>query len=183
MAPLWWAIFRNFWCAFICRYDAIIGYRFTFGLGSRCVGHSSVLIRECIGRFHAIRCYIGLNSVLNRFWISVRSAAICPIRNRSKTDKPSTIGGRIKTDTPPNAPRQNRHHTDIKPTDNRQFVGKRSSKHVWKISPRQICLPEHKPTPNRQNRINTDCKPISPRIWWFCRFEVGFVSVWAVWLG
>ena len=29
---------------------------FTFGLGSRYVGRSSVLIRECVGRFHAIRC-------------------------------------------------------------------------------------------------------------------------------
>ena len=111
-------------------------------------------------------------------------AAICPIRNRSKTDKPSTIGGRIKTDTSPNSPRQNPHHTDIKPTDNRQFVGKRSCKHVWNISPRQICLPEHKPTPNRQNRINTDWKPISPRIWCFLsvwgRFRVGLGGVTGV---
>ena len=185
MAPLWWRYtFRNFWCAFICRYDDTNGYRFTFGLGSRCVGHSLVLIRECVGRLHAIRCYVGLDSFLNRPRISVRSADICPIHNRSKTNKLSTIGGRIKTDTSPNAPRQNRHHTDIQPTDNRQFVGERSFKHVWKISPRQICLPEHKPTPNRQNRINTDCKPISPRIWGFLsvwgRFRVGLAGVTGV---
>ena len=117
-------------------YDAISGYRFTFGLGSRYVGHSLVLIRKCVGRLHAIWCYVGLDSVLNRPWIGVRSADICPIHNRSKTDKPSTTGGLIKTDTSPNAPRQNRHHTDIWPADNRQFVGERSFNLVWKISPR-----------------------------------------------
>ena len=105
--------FPEFLCAFICRYDATNGYRFTFGLGSRYIRHLSVLIQECVGRLHAIRCYVGLDSVLNRPWIGVGSADICPIHNRSKTDKPSTIGGRIKTDTSPNAPRQNRHHTDI----------------------------------------------------------------------
>ena len=157
-----------------------------FLLCSRYVGYSSVFIRGCIGQLHAIRCYIGLDSVLNRFWIGVRSADICPIGNRSKTNKPSTISGQIKTDSSPNAPQQNRHHTDIKPTDNRQFVREKSFKHVWKISPRQICVPEHKPTPNWQNRINTDCKPISPRIWWFlsvwCRFCVGLAGVTGVWL-
>ena len=129
--------------------------RFPFSLGSIYVGHSSVLIRKCIGRLIASRCYIGLDSVLDRPWIGVRSAGICPIHKRTRTDKPFTIGGRIKTDTSPNAPRQNRQNTDILPTDNRQFVGERSFKHV--------CLPEHKPTPNRQIQINTDGKPISPR--------------------
>ena len=38
--------FPQFLCAFICRYDATNGYRFTFGLGSRCVGNSSVFIQE-----------------------------------------------------------------------------------------------------------------------------------------
>ena len=30
------------------------------------VGQSLVLIRECVGRLHAIRCYVGLDSVLDR---------------------------------------------------------------------------------------------------------------------
>ena len=34
--------FPEFLFAFICRYDATNGYRFTFGLGSRYVGHPSV---------------------------------------------------------------------------------------------------------------------------------------------
>ena len=157
IAPLWWRdSFRIFLCAFICRHDTTNGYRFTFALGSRYVGHSSVSIRKYVGRLHAIRCYVGLDSVLNRPWIGVRSADICPIHNWSKTDKPSTIGGRIKNDTSPNAPRQNR----------------------------QICLPEHKPTPNRQNRINTNIKSICPRIWWFLsvwgRFRVGLAGVTVV---
>ena len=176
MAPLWWRYtFRNFWCAFICRYDATNGYRFTFGLGSRYVGHSSVLIRECVGRHHVIRCYVGLDSVLNRPWIGVRSADICPIHNRSKTDKPSTIGGRIKTDTSPNAPDK----TDTTPTYNRQttnnmFERSLPDKFVCpNINWHQTDKTESIPTVNRS----------LPEFEDFCRFEVGFVSVWPVWLG
>ena len=71
--------------------------------------------------------------------------------------------------------------TDTTPTYNRQAtdnLSRRDLSNIW-----QICLPEHRPTPNRQNRIDTDCKPISPRIWCFCRVEIGFLSVWPVWLG
>ena len=92
MVSFWWRdILRNFWCALICRYDATNGYLFTFGLGSRYVGHSSVLIRECVGRLHAIRCYVRLDSVLNRPWIGVRSVAeLRPTRPRTLPDKTDT---------------------------------------------------------------------------------------------
>ena len=132
------------------------------------------------GSLDAIRCYVGLDSVLNRPWI-VRSVDICPIHNRSKTDKPSTIGGRIETETlpsaPPKKPTPHRHRTDRQPTVCRGEIFQTCLKDFS----RQICLPKHKPTPNRQNRINTDCKPISPLIWWFLsvwsRFRVGLDGV------
>ena len=116
-SPLWWSdFFRDFLCAFLCRYDATNGYRFTFGFGLRYVGHSSVLIRDCVGRFHAYRCYVGLDSVLNRPWIGVRSADICPIHNLSKTDKPP------HTPVTPAKPIQNRQ----KP-QNFQWIGQLSA--------------------------------------------------------
>ena len=157
--------FPGFLCAFICRYDATNGYRFTFSLGSRYVGHSSVLFRECVGRIHAIRCYVGLGSVFNRPWIGVRTADkfVCPNKTRHQTDKTESIPTVI-----PQSHRPNRHETDLKPTKILKFgersvysrywfgfvglmsvyvraysfVGERSFKHVWKISPRQIagCL-------------------------------------------
>ena len=174
MAPLRWRdIFRNFCCAFICRYDATNGYRFTFGLSSRYVGHLSVLIRECVDRLHAIRCYVGLDSVLNRPWIGVRSADICPIHNRSKTNKPSTIGGRIKTDTSPNAPRQNRQTTDDLSGRDLSNMFERS------IPDKCVC-----PNINRHQTDKTESIPTVnrslPEFEDFCRFEVGFVGVTGV---
>ena len=168
--------FPDFLCAFICRYDATNGYRFTFGLGSRYVGHSSVLIRECVGRLHAIRCYVGLHSVLNRPWIDVRSADICPIHNRSKTDKPSTIGGRTLPDK-----------TDTTPTYNRQTTDNLSGSDLSNMFERS--LPDKFVCPNI-NRHQTDITESIPTVNRslpefddFCRFDVGFVSVWPVWLG
>ena len=170
----------EFLCAFISRHDATNGYRFTFGLGSRYVGHSSVLIRECVGRLHAIRCYAGLDSVLNRPWIGVRSADICPIHNRSKTDKPSTIGGRIKTDTS----RTLRDKTDTTPTYNRPTTDNLSGRDLSNMFERS--LPDKFVCPNtdRHQTDKTESKPTVnrslPEFDDFCRIEVGFVSVWPV---
>ena len=187
MLPLWRRdFFKNFWWAFICRYDTTNSHWFTFGLGSRYVGHSLVLIRELSAdsmqfsvMSDSIWSWIGLElvscrptyvryitglrptdhlpsvselrltcpqtlpdktdttptynqqttdnlfrrdfsnmferSLLDsiRSWIGVRSVDICPIHNRSKTDRLSTIAVLIKTDMSSNAPRQNRRHTDI----------------------------------------------------------------------
>ena len=132
------------------------------------------------------------NSVLCRTWfglesalISVRSADIYPIHGRSKTDKPSTIGGRIKTDTSPNAPRQ----TDTTPiyssipTDNRQFPGRDLSNMFERSLPDKFVCPNI-------NRHQTDKTESIPTVNWslpefdiFCRCDVGFVSFWPMWLG
>ena len=183
MVPLWWRdIFPNF-CVLLCRYDATNGYRFTFGLGSRYVGHSSVLIPECVGRLQAIQCYVGLDYILNRPWIGVRSPNKCPIHNWSKTDKPSTIGSRPTR--PRNAPWEK---NDTTPTYNRQTTDNLSGRDFsnmfeWSLPDKFVC-PNINWHQSRQNRINTDCKPISPRIWWFLsvwgRFRVGLVGVTGV---
>ena len=176
--------FPDFVCLF-CRYDATNGYWFTFSWGSRYVGNSSVLLKECVGRLHIIQCYVGLDSALNRPWISVRSADICPMHNQPKTDKPSTTGGRIKTDTSPNAPRQNRQLADIQPTDNRQFVRRDLSNMFERCIPNKcVC-----PNTNRHQTDKTESTPpayktISSRIWWFLsvwgRFRVGLAGVTGV---
>ena len=81
--------FPEFLCAFICRYYATNGYRFTFGLGSRYVGHSSVLVRECVGRLHAILCYVGLDSVLDRCQVDRHMPDTLPIQDDCKTRRES----------------------------------------------------------------------------------------------
>ena len=72
---------------------------------------------------------IGHDSVLNRLWIGVRSADICPIHNWSWTDKSSIIGGRIETDTTRTLP----DITDTTPTYNRQTTYDLSERDLWKI--------------------------------------------------
>ena len=117
MAPLWWRdIFRIF-CVLLCvgmTPQTVIGLHSVW-IRYKSPGHSSVSIRECVGRLHAIRCYVGLDSVLNRSWIGVRLADICPMHNRSKTDKPFTIGGRINSSWPGGLAKMGHfyHHTDV----------------------------------------------------------------------
>ena len=127
MAPLWWRdIFRKFGLLLYVGTtpQTVIGLhstwvrdmsdicRFWFGMGRPQFSIMSDLIRSWIG-------LVG---------IGVRSADICPLHNRSKTNKPSTIGGRIKADT---SPITLIDKTDITPTsiDSRQVVGYRSFNH------------------------------------------------------
>ena len=105
-------IFSGIFGSFIYRYSATNGYRLLFSLGSN-MSSTRRFDSGIVGRLHAIRCYVVFDSVLNRPGIGVRSADIWLIHNRSKTDWPSAIGGRLKTDTSSNAPRQNLRHTDI----------------------------------------------------------------------
>ena len=141
--------------------------------------------RFYFGNVSADSTEFGVMSDLSRSWIGLESVSGRPTYARYITDLTPTNHLPSVAELRPTRPRMLPDKTDTAPTDNRQFVGERSFKHVWKISPRQICLPEHKPTPNRQNRINTDCKPISPRIWWFLsvwgRFRVGLAGVTGVW--
>ena len=173
MAPLWWRdIFRNF-CVLL-----YVGMtpQTVIGLHSVWVRDLSGTRRFWFGNVSVDSTQFCVMSDLIRSWIGLESVSGRPTYARCKTDLirltnhlPSVAKLR------PTRPRTLPDKTDTTPTYNRQttdnFIGERSFKHVWKISPRQICLPEHKPTPNRQNWINTDCKPISSRIWWF-------LSVW-----
>ena len=125
----------------------------------------------------------GIMSGLIWSWIGARSADICPMHSRSKTDKPSTIGGRIKTETPPNDPRQ----TYTTPAYNRQKTDNLSGRdhsNMIETSLHDKCVC---PSINRHQTDKTKSIPTVnrslPDFEDFCRFEVGFVSVWPVWLG
>ena len=116
LAPLWWInIFRIFVC-FIWRFDATKGYRFIFGLGSRYVGHSSVLIRE----LSADSTQFGVIWDLIWSWIGVRSADIWPTNNLSKTGQ--TVyhrwpnEDRHVAERSPTKPTPHRYITDRQPT-------------------------------------------------------------------
>ena len=152
------------------------------------IGLRSVWVRDMSGtrRFwfrnvSADSMQFGVMSDLIRSWIGVWSADICPIHNWSKTDKSSTIGGRIKTNTSPNAPQ---HHTDIKPTEDRQFVHGRDLSNMFERSlpDKFVC-----PNINQHQTDKTESIPTVnrslPEFEDFCRFEVGLVSFWPVWLG
>ena len=112
--------------------------------------------RTVMCRFHAIWWYVGLDSVLNPPWIGVRSADICPIHNRCENDKPCTNGGRIKTDTSPNAPDKN----DAKPM-------------YTPVTPLKPTRNRHQTDKNHQIRGEIDLQSVLIR---FCRFDVGLCS-------
>ena len=167
-----------FWCAFICRY----GYWFSFSFGSRCVGHSSVFIWVCVSQLHTIRCYIGLDSIFNWPWIGVRSADICHIYNRFKTDKPSTNGGQIKTDTSLNTPRQNWHYTWPITDSQSDSLLVRDISTMFERFLTNICVcPNINPKPKLTKPKRYWSQPIFLWIWWFFlvwgRFLVGLASV------
>ena len=145
------------------------------------VGLHSVWFRDMsgtrrfwFGNVSADSTQFGVMSDLIRSWIGVRSADICPIHNRSNTDKPYTIGGRIKTNTSP-------ERSPTKPTPHRHITDNLSGRYLSNMFERSLPDKFVCPNINRQNRIYTDCKPISPRIWWFLsvwgRFCVGLAGV------
>ena len=61
-------VYRHLWCTSVCKpkCDITDGCRLEFALDSGCVRHSSVVIRECVYRLHAVLFYVGLHPVLNR---------------------------------------------------------------------------------------------------------------------
>ena len=128
--------------------------------------------RFWFGNVSADSTQFGVMSDLIQSRIGLELVSGRPTYARYVTEKTFTIGCRIKTDTSPNVPRQNRHHTDIWPTDNRQLVGERSFKHVWKISPDKFVCPNI----NRHQRDTVELIPTVnrslPEFDDFCRFEV-----------
>ena len=170
--------------------------------GRYVVGLLSVWVRDCrsaVGYDSSIVLMIGFQSVSCRLSIGLKSGDSIPILARNDPDMNPTawfyrvfsniVGGRQLADSLKIlrflsvSCRFCRCDwgitTDKQPTIYRGEI----FKHVWKISPDRFIFiyRTYKPISNRQNRINTDYKPISHRIWliWSvrCRFRVGFAGV------
>ena len=131
-----------FWCAFICRYgycfhsvlvrDVSGTHRFSFGYVSANFTQFGVIL-------DLIQSSIGLELVSGQptyatYITDLRLTNHLPTVAELKLTRPWILPD--KTDTTP----------DLLPTANRQFVGERYFKHVWKISHQYMCVSEHKPT-------------------------------------
>ena len=147
--------FPDFLCAFICRYDTTNGYRFTFSLGSRYVGHSSVLIRECVGRLHAI-CVL---SDLIRSWIGLESVWGRPTYARYITDLRPTNHLPSMAELWPTRPRTLTDKTDTTPTYNRQKTDNLSGRDLSNMFERSLPDKFVCPNINRHQTDKTDSIP------------------------
>ena len=146
MAPLWGRdIFRNFFCAFTCRYDATNGYRFTFGLFEICralVGFDSGMCRPT-----------PRNSVFCRTWFGLGSVSGRPTYGRYKTDQRPTNYLQSEAELRPTRPRTLPDKTDTTPTYNRQTTDNLSGRDLSNMFERS--LPDKFVCPNI-NRHQTD---------------------------
>ena len=175
MGPLWWRdIFRDF-CVLL--YVGITP--------QTVIGLHSVWVRDMSG---TRRFWLGMNrptprnSVLCRTWFGQVSGR--PTYARYITDQRPINHLPSVAELRPTRPRTLPDKTDTTPTYNRQTTDNLSGRDLSNMFERSLPDRYVSPNINRHQTDKTDqidCKPISPRI--FCRFEVGFVSVWPVWLG
>ena len=126
-------------------------------------------------------CYVRLDSVLNQPWINWATCAQYMTDLRPTDHLPSVVELR------PTRPRTLLDKTDTTPTYNRQTTDNLSGRDLSNMFERSlpdkfVCL-----NINRHQTNKTKSIPIInqafPEFDDFCRFEVGFVSVWPVWLG
>ena len=157
--------------------------------------------RFWFGNVSADSTQFGVMSDLIRSWIGLESVSSRPTYARYTTDLRPTNHLPSVAELRPTRPRTLPDKTDTIPTYNRQTTDNLSGRDLSNMFERSlpdkfVCpnininrhqtdkTHKHKPTSNRQNRINTDCKPISPRIWWFLsvwgRFRVGLGGVTGV---
>ena len=160
--------FSKFGCAFIYWCEAINASRFTSGLGSiyrALVGFDS-------GNVSADSMQFGVMSDLIPSWIGFESASGRPTYTRYKTNliRPTNHLPSV-AELRPTRPRTLPDKTDTTPTYNRETTDNLSGRNLSNIS---VCPNINLHQTDRQNRINTNCKPISSCIWWFF---VGLVSV------
>ena len=155
------------------------GYRFAFGLGSRYVGHSSVL------NVSTDSTQFGVKSDLILSWIGLESVSGRPTYARYITDLRPTNHLPSVAELRPTRPRTLPDKTDTTLTYNRQTTDNLSG---WDLSNMfERSLPDKFVCPNI-NRHQTDktesiqtVNRSLPEFDDFCRFKVGFVSVWPVW--
>ena len=127
------------------------------------------------------------NSVLCRTWFGLESVSGRPTYARYITDLRLTNHLPSVAELRPTHPRTLPDKTDITPTYNRQTTDNLSGRDLSNMFERS--LPDKFVYPNI-NRHQTDktesilnVNRSLPQFEDFCRFEVGFVLVWPVWLG
>ena len=184
MAPLWWRdIFRNF---SVILYVGMTPQTVT-GLHSVWVRDMSGTRRFWFGNVSAYYMQFGIMSDLIRSWFGLESVSGRPTYARYTTDLrptnhlPSVAKLRLTR------PRMLPDKTDTTPTYNRQTTDNLSGRDLSNMFERS--LPDKFVCPNivRHQTDKTESIPTVnrslPEFDDFCRFEVGFVSVWPVWLG
>ena len=156
------------------------------GLHSVCVRDMSGTRRLRFGNVSAVSTQFSVKMDLIRSWIGLESVSGRPTYARYRADLRPTNHLPSVDELRPTRPRMLPDKTDTTPTYNRQTTDNLSGrdpsnmferslpdKFVWpNINRHQTDITESKPTVNRSLPEFDD----------FCRFEVGFVSIWPVWL-
>ena len=157
------------------------------GLHSVWVRDMSGIRRFWFGNVSANSMQFGVMGDLIRSWIGLESVSGRPTYVRYITDLRPTNHLPSVAELRPTRPRTLPGKTDTTPTYNRQKTDNLSGRELSNMFERS--LPDKFVCPNikRHQTDKTESIPTVnrslPEFDAFCRFEVGFVSVWSVWLG
>ena len=157
------------------------------GLYSVCVRDMSGTRRLRFGNVSAVSTQFGVMSDLIRFWIGLESVSGRPTYARYITDLRPPNHLPSVAELRPTRPRTLPNKTDTTPTYNRQTTDNLSGRDLSNMFERSLPDKFVCPNINRHQTDKTESIPTVnrslPEFDDLCRFEVGFVSVWPVWLG
>ena len=147
----------------------------------------SGLRRFWFGNVSADSTQFDVMSDLIRSWIGFESVSGRPTYARYITDLRPTKHLPSVAELRPTRPRTLPDKTDTTPTYNRQTTDNLSGRDLSNMFERSLPNKFVCPNINRHHTDKTESIPTVkrplPEFDYFCRFEVGFVSVWLVWLG
>ena len=156
------------------------------GLHWVCVRDMSGTRRLRFGNVSPASTQFGVKTDLIRSWIGLESVSGRPTYARYIADLRPTNHLPSVDELRPTRPRTLPDKTDTTPTYNRQTTDNLSGRDLSNMF--EISLPDKFvwPNINRHQTDKTESKPTVnrslPEFDVFCQFEVGFVSVWPVWL-
>ena len=184
IAPLWWKdIFRNF---FVLLHLGMT-LQTVIGLHSVWVQDMSDTPRFWFGNVSADSTQFGVMSELIRSWIGLESVSGRPTYARYITDLRPTNHLPSMAELRPTRPRTLPDKTDTTPTYNRQTTDNLSARDLSNMFERSLPDKFVCPNINRHQTDKTESVPTVnrslPAFDDFCKFDVGFVSVWPVRLG
>ena len=180
---------RHFWEEIFSRIFCVILYvgmmpQTVIGLHSVWVRDISGTRRFWFGNVSADSMQFGVMSDLIRSWIGLESVSGRPTYARYTTDLRPTNHLPSVAELRPTRPRT---LPDTTPTYNRQTTDNLSGRDLSNMFERSLPDKFVCPNINRHQTDKTESIPTVnrslPEFDDFCRFEVGFVSVWPVWLG